>query len=248
MLEILKNNISITQQFNPSPKYKYMFWDEILILKLISGNKYLTDKYYKYIYLHQKVDFIKLVILYKYGGIMLDMDAHAIKSLDSLFLQLDSYDFVVSKLTDLYFYSNYVACGKFSQCVNNGNYIAKPKADILLYLINNLKTDCGFIDSKTTCIHKTTGPSIFNELIDKYINMSLDNKSKIKFLPNDVLEPCIIDMCTITPNTHVIHKHELSWHNSWLKQYYSFIYRYQLIFIIGLFVILYLIFRIRYKI
>ena len=40
-----------------------MLCDEIKIIKLINKNKYLLNKYYSFIYLHQKVDFAKFVIL-----------------------------------------------------------------------------------------------------------------------------------------------------------------------------------------
>ena len=44
-----------------------MFWDENKIMDLVSKDKKILNKYNLHIYLHQKVDFAKIVILKYYG-------------------------------------------------------------------------------------------------------------------------------------------------------------------------------------
>ncbi len=228
--------------------WEYFLWDEISILNLIKNNKYLVDKYYKFIYLHQKVDFAKILILYIYGGIFIDIDAYTNKNLDNLFLEYDNYDFVISDLKNLGFISNISICGKLSKCYNNGNFFSKKHSNILEYMINNFKTECNFIDSKIQCIHKTTGPLIFNKIINKYLkDNTIKNKSNIKILDYEYLEPCTMDVCTITNNTYIVHKHENSWINDKIKLLMHFyVKNYKLVYII-LFLIFFLLFYYFYK-
>ena len=209
--EKFKKNMDITIKKNP--EYKYMLWDEIKILELIQLKPEWVKKYYKFEYLHQKVDYAKLIILYMYGGIAIDMDAYTEQNLDKLFETYADYDLVVSLFPDKGAIINYDICGKSTQCLNNGNFFGKKKSDILCYMIDNLTTECSFYDHKIRCIHKTTGPQIFNEIIDKYINNNNNNnnKSKIKLIDNEYLEPCAVNPCAITENTYVVHKHENSW-------------------------------------
>ena len=203
-----KKKIEITKQINSN--WKYILWDEIKILELINEDTNLINKYYKFIYLHQKVDFSKFVILYKYGGIYLDMDCEVVKNLDKLVEENSQHDMIISKLSDkVNGMINYVTCRSFDTCLNNGVILTKKSTDICDYLIKNFLSECGLIENKVICIQNTTGPVIFNKLINDYIKNI--NISKILILPHYYLEPCIGDDCDINENTYVIHKHELSW-------------------------------------
>lgn len=196
------SNISSVKKFHNS--WQYILWDEIKILKLILTKKEWTDIYYKFIYIHQKIDFAKYVILYTYGGIYIDIDVEVIKSFDNIIGKKDSYDLIVSK-TSVNSYESLITSGSF-ETYNNGIIIAKKNSKILLILINYIieKFYLPFFESKVFNINYTTGPYIFTDVISK-------NKSNVKILDSDYLEPCLIDSCTITSNTISIHKHELSW-------------------------------------
>ena len=227
------------------PDWIFILWDEIKILKLIQNDYNLCKKYYKYNYLHQKVDFAKLIILYNYGGICIDADAYTIKPLDELLEKYKDYEFVVSNLKSLGYFGNYVACGNFKSCVNNGNYFGKKNAQILKYLIENLNTKCNMFQNKMWCINKTTGPDIFNKLIRKFIK---NNPSyKIKFLNYDILEPCLMDYCYITDNTNIVHKHAGTWVNAFMKNIGRLYIGYPNLFIFTIFIIITFIFFIIFK-
>lgn len=206
------NKIKINQIKKINQDWNYMLWDEINIINLIKNNKEYLAKYYKFIYLHQKVDFAKFIILQKYGGIYIDIDCEVIKNLDTIFNKINNFDLVISKLSDkLDPVTNLLTCHKTKDCFNNGVIIAKPQTDILNFLINGFKDECSFFENKLLCIQNTTGPPIFNKLIDYYIiNIS---KSKILILPYEYFEPCINKKCNITKNTYIVHKHDLSWLN-----------------------------------
>ncbi len=229
-------------------KWQYYLWDEKDILELIKNDKDLINKYYKFMYLHQKVDFAKIVILYNYGGIYIDIDAYTNKNLDELFANYVDYDLVISDLKDIGFISNMSICRSIGKCYNNGIFISKKKADILKYMIDNFETECLFIDSKIQCIQKTTGPYIFNKIINKYIKLdNRENKSKIKILNYDYLEPCTMDICDITNNTYIVHKHENSWINNTVKSVMHFYVKYFKFINVLLLVMLFLVLFCLYK-
>jgi mannosyltransferase OCH1-like enzyme len=203
-------------------KWKYILWDDNKIIELISKvNKVLLDTYLSFTYLHQKVDLAKLIILYVFGGIVIDMDAYTIKKLDTLFDKYNNYDFIISYFRNIGYIGNYVICGQTSQCFNNGNFISKQHANILLYMINHIvnNSKCSVFDFKENCINKSTGPLFFNSVINRYISdNNITNKSSINILDYKILEPCDgNNNCDIIKDTYIIHKHEHSWHNGFMK-------------------------------
>jgi len=236
------NNKNIENIKKMHPNWNYYLWDEIKILELIKNDKQIIEKYYKFIYLHQKVDFMKIVILNKIGGIYLDIDCEVRKKLDSLIEKFSEYDMIVSYLhSKISSVSKFGTCGSFDSCINNGVILAKPLTDISNYLIENFQTNCNFYEPKIVCIQNTTGPTIFNKLINSYIKNI--NKSKILILPHNYLEPCINSECDIDENTYVIHKHEFSWLSNDQKYLLDFYLKYEsVIIVIVIFIIIGLIY------
>ncbi len=212
--------------------WEYILWDEISILQLLKNtNKEWFTTYYKFDYLHQKVDYVRLIILYVYGGIYIDMDAYTIKKLDSLFDKFSEYDFIVSYAKEKNFITNFAMCKKMSKCLNNGIIISKPNIDILSYLIYNVSYKCYSLDIKEHCILHTTGPEFFDKYILKYINTNeKGNKSKILMLDSDYLEPCALDICDVTDNTYIKHEQTMTWFNSYAKEFLRLYLHYTIIF------------------
>jgi mannosyltransferase OCH1-like enzyme len=216
--EKLKQNMKRIKEMHEDIKWQYMFWDSDKITEMMRAEGWI-ESYSKFIYLHQKVDFAKLVILYTYGGIFIDMDAYTHQPLDRLFDRYSNEDFVVSKVKTVNWITNYTVCGDGDFCINNGVYMGKAGADILLYLISVIskKTECGEYESRMSCIRNTTGPLTFDGLIKKYLkhgrvfSSRSIRKSRVTILPYDVMEPCIYDECDISDDTYVVHKHENTW-------------------------------------
>ena len=198
-----------------SDTWEYMLWDEIQILNLLKklDNKHI-EKYYKFIYLHQKVDYAKFIILKEFGGIYIDIDCNIIKRLDELFEYVKNYDFIVSYISQKNKLFNYIGCGYAHKCINNGIIISKKDTDICNYIIDKLKYDCNsIINKKSRCIQNTTGPTIFNKIVYSYLSDSNRGKSKsnVLILPPEFVEPCLFDVCNNTKNTYIQHIHEWSW-------------------------------------
>jgi len=195
-------------------QWKYRLWDEVQILNLLQKlDKEYIEKYYKFIYLHQKVDYAKLIILKVYGGIYIDMDCNVVKNLDGLFEHVKDYDFIISYLSQNNKLFNYIGCGYMDKCINNGIIISKINTDICNYIIDKFKYECeSILDKKPACITNTTGPKIFNKIIYSYLNDNKNrNKSNVLILPPEYLEPCLFDVCSNTENTYVQHIHEWTW-------------------------------------
>lgn len=220
----LENKKKISNTIEIHKNWEYILWDENKIKKLLNfpNNIKYKDKFNQFLYMHQKIDFAKIMILYEYGGIYVDMDCDIIKNLDVLFEKYNSYDFIISKISnEIDNVSNYLTCHKFNDCYNNGIIISKLKTEICEYLMDNFLYKCNFYENKLLCIQNTTGPPIFNTLIDKYINKHKNNK--ILIVPYYYFEPCIGSKCNINNDTYIVHKHELSWLSGWQKVIFEYI-------------------------
>jgi mannosyltransferase OCH1-like enzyme len=217
-------------------KWLYILWDGIMILKLMNIDKKLLKTYYKLIYLHQKVDFARYVILYLYGGVYLDIDIEAIKPLDDILDKYKNYDLIVSKLS-LPPEIEFISCTVQGRCINNGIIIAKPKAKVLLNLIKHVIDNCKCcsMTNKMICIETTTGPVVFSKIIKNF-----PDSSKIKILDPEYFEPCLLDKCQITSNTYLLHKHNVSWFSDEFKFICKFYLnnRVQILFVLLLLIII----------
>jgi len=199
-----KYNLNIKSVKDFHPEWNYILWDEIKILDVINNKKEWSSIYYKFIYMHQKIDFAKYVILYEFGGIYIDIDVKIIKSFDEIIKKNESYELIISELNITLIES--ILTSGYDKSYNNGTIIAQKKNNVLKKLIDSIIKNyyVPFFHLKVVLINRTTGPSIFTDVITK-------NKKNIKILSYDYLEPCIRDNCIITKNTIAIHKHDLTW-------------------------------------
>ena len=217
-----KHNMEQNKKINSG--WEYILWDDIKIINLLRENDKWINTYYILEYLHHKVDFARYIILYKFGGIYIDMDATTIKPINNIVNRFKQYDLIVSKVNSNIL-ENYIHC-RYATCINNGIIIAKKNNFVLNKMIESIieNPKCDTLSTKITCIQSITGPSKFTKII--YEN----NNSKIKILEPEFLEPCILDSCNVTNNTHTIHKHEGSWYSNNLRQLMSFYIKYKVLF------------------
>lgn len=202
------NNIQSIKRHHPT--WTYIVWDEIKILQMLQKcPKAWLKTYYNLLYLHQKVDYGRYVILYLYGGVYLDIDVESVRPLDKLLEDNSMYDVIVSKLSTSNFLEGYVCC-RASDCINNGIIMSSPHSEHILELIDevNNNPNCGILTNKFLCIQNTTGPAMFTRIMN---NKQKSHTSRTKILDSEYLEPCSADMCTITANTYTAHRHEQSW-------------------------------------
>ncbi len=214
----LRKYMKINRKLNPD--WKYEFWNEVRIIELMKEHGYY-DTYKEFIYIHQKIDFAKYVILYYYSGIYIDADAYCLRPLNGLIEDNIQYDLILSKL-NCNMMENYLHCNHH-YCVNNGIIYAKPKNKILKKLIDKIVSNHCCIDhlSKMTCIEQTTGPTRLTEIIVKHLD------DTVKLLDPEYLEPCILDVCHTTKNTYVVHKHNGTWFSPQTKKIFTFYMNYK---------------------
>ena len=205
---------------NLNPDWRYELWNDIKIEALMNEHGY-DRTYNEFIYMHQKIDFAKYVILYCYGGIYLDFDSYCMKSLNGLIEENIKYDLILSKL-NCNMMENYLHCNHH-YCVNNGIIYAKPKNKILKLLIDKIVSNHHCIDqiSKMVCIEQTTGPTRLTDIIVEHLD------DTVKLLEPEYLEPCILDVCHITKNTYVVHKHNGTWFSPQTKQIFTLYMNYK---------------------
>ena len=230
-----EKNINSIKQNNPD--FKYIIWDEIKILELISENKDWINLYYKFIYIHQKIDFAKYVILHKYGGIYIDIDVEILKSFNQLLNQYKDYDTIVSEL-NLPGFESIITSGN-SKSYNNGIILTKKDSIVMKSLIDEIIKSyyvSPIFHFKVLLINNTTGPNIFTRVINK-------NLDHVKVLDSEYLEPCVRDDCIITDNTIAIHKHNLSWMPDEFKNIIDLYLKYKIIFLICITLIIYIIIK-----
>ena len=205
--------------------WNYKLWSEKDILDLLDTEEEVKT-YYNLQYLHQKVDYARYIILYKIGGVYIDIDVDILKPLDGLLEMSKDYDLTVSKL-NVSSPESYFVCMK-QECINNGIIFSKPKNNVLYELIRHIdkKHTCNFLDTKITCINNTTGPNIFSDIVMKHKNVLI--------LEPEYVEPCFQGTCKITRNTFLIHQQDGTWFGGLFKSIIRFYFGNRLLCITGI--------------
>ena len=203
---------------------------------------------------HTKVDLARVVFIYIYGGIYVDMDMYAFRPLSNnvelknlierynsgespnvLGLSRNKTNFIESML----FTQSKNTLGNVITISNRANPILKEYIDFMVTNITRVDTKL----EKEFLINETTGPIIFNKFFNK--NLIHGNKFKIDYeiFDPEIFEPCDVSgECSINNNTLAIHNFELSWISDKYKGLLNFYYSYKsIIYFIVLYLILYII-------
>ena len=153
-----------------NPLYKYHLYDDKDMDNFV--NKYyegeIADSYNKLNIIVAKVDFWRILILYKYGGIYLDMDSNINNNLDNL---IKEYDQAIISLEA----GNPICYCQLDLIFSKGHPILKK---IIELIVENIKNNRYPND-----IHSMTGPTVYTKAIDivnKDIFNKIINKKKIK--------------------------------------------------------------------
>jgi len=85
-ISIFYENVKKTKAFCKKKGYKHKMWDLKMCVELVKKDypQYLS-LWNAFTLPIQRADFIRYLILYKYGGIYIDCDIHPLRSLDDLF-------------------------------------------------------------------------------------------------------------------------------------------------------------------
>ena len=225
--KIIKSNIPFELKYDmisiiaKNPKYYYLLWNENLIKKFLIKNYPNIYLLYKNLeFMIQKIDLAKYIILYHFGGIVVDVDVKAIKSFDyffKLFKNDGIYFSKMPKFNDLEKFATQLVY-KFEMnydYINNGIIISRPNHPILMDFVNNISinkqtnNDCFYMAK----VFNITGPAMVTNTI--YSNKLKYNDLFI--LNNIYFEPCYGKdiTCNIGNNTICFHKHKSVWISNW---------------------------------
>lgn len=167
--------------------FVFQRWDETNFD--INMNEYTKDLYGKGIYAYV-ADYIRLYVLYHYGGIYLDTDIKILKPFDEFILDRE---YLLSNMGEDYIHSCVLGCEK-------GNPIFKKVLDYY---------DKVYADKPYDLSHQT--------VIDKVIPKALgDEMKKLEFLPSDYFAPRKMgwDRYDIKPYTYCVHLITSTWLNA----------------------------------
>lgn len=108
----------------------------------------IHDGYRKLLIGAAQADFWRLLVLYKYGGVYLDIDAHVVWPLGALVRPRDEELYITTKTGEI---SNYFIASK------PGN----PHLEQLIQaVLDNIR------ENRLTNIYELTGPGVFNQVLD----------------------------------------------------------------------------------
>jgi mannosyltransferase OCH1-like enzyme len=219
-----KENIKNWKILNPDWNYNLLSDTELQIACATYSKECITA-YNKAEAMHTKIDLGKLVMVYLYGGIMVDMDMYALRSLEisrQIKEIIKNYedngeDIIGLSLSNVNIIESYLL-NNTSIMHNNAMVISSPKNKFLKllidYIINNIDTYSGKGLDKSIYVQYTTGPRIFNQFVNNN-----KNSSKIISFDYKLFEPCIFgNECDIDTNTIAIHIYEGSWYSPTTKK------------------------------
>jgi mannosyltransferase OCH1-like enzyme len=243
-----------------NPKFEVKVWDEKSIQEVLVkfNDKETTDMYNNYVYMIQKIDLAKYVILYMYGGIYIDMDVKCLKPITDEFL--GDNDVILSEMVYNFIHAftcSLIGHNPMEKIINNGVIMTVPKHPILLYTIEEAKKnkDSFYYNiNKAVYVFSSTGPICLTLATKKF--KAENESSKIKIIDETHFEACDLvqvnnEDCKFPEHAIGVHLYENSWlntHDNIIVSIVSFIvkYRYLLIFLIVFLVFFFLVKPMKY--
>ena len=159
-----------------NPNFNHILWDEDKFRNKIL-NQFPKYKHYyeKLPLIHLKVDYMRYIILFIFGGIYVDMDARAIRSFNTIKKDIEKYETILGKLNRSKTESLFFTGKQFM--VNNGIIISKKNSLFLKELLKHVEESIDRYEtelsnpnmkekmlSNTGTIDKITGPVAFTNV------------------------------------------------------------------------------------
>lgn len=161
---VIQSKINKLKELNPEYNHKIYTDDEIDSFVNLNYPGDIAECYNKINIIVAKVDFWRYLMLYKYGGVYLDMDSDISIPLDYLINTED--DAVITFEGNLNYYV------QWALIFNKGHPILKKTIE---FIVENIKNN-----SYPNDIHKMTGPSVYTKAIhfihNELFNETIPNK------------------------------------------------------------------------
>jgi mannosyltransferase OCH1-like enzyme len=196
------------------PAYTITVWDEHDLEKLVHGS-YWEELIAKCTTLIQRADIYRCAILERVGGVYVDMDMYALKSLEPLLVELDTstFDIAVGQ-TSFWGTPLHSLLG-----LNNAWISARPNSEfwkkvyypqILLSLHQYTLLD---MISPLYGVLKTSGPGAWTSFSSKVKVLPQEYFYSLKKVKKSLLTPEDIDL--LKPLSYAYHMQEGDWITSW---------------------------------
>jgi mannosyltransferase OCH1-like enzyme len=147
----VKNKIEYYRNLNPEYKYHLFTDDDMDIFVNNNFEGEIADTYNKLNIIVAKVDFWRYLILYKYGGVYLDMDSSIEKPLNELIKEEDEAIITAEGNPNLYV--------QWALIFSKEHPILKKTIELV---VDNIKNNKYLND-----IHKMTGPTVYSKAINE---------------------------------------------------------------------------------
>lgn len=138
-----------------NPQYRYEFYDDPRIEAFFKAEFDATVyRAYKRIDIGAaKADFFRYAVLYKYGGVYLDIDGYTLRNLDDMIRPDDAAIITQERNPGIF--------AQYALVFEQSHPILKLCIDKILDNIEH--------DRYASDIHKLTGPSVFTDAVNEYI-------------------------------------------------------------------------------
>jgi len=201
------------------PGYSFTVWDEADLEKLIHGT-FWTLLINKCTTLIQRADIYRCAVLEKEGGVYVDMDMYAIKSIEPLLMELDllESDIAIGQ-TSFYgtpfFHSLLAVNNAWISARKHSMFWRTKYFPLVLYSLHQ----CTLLDMLSPVFHvlKTAGPSAWTKL-------AKDSKEFVKILPQEYfyslkkVKKSFLskdDIELLKPLSYGYHRQDSGWMKSW---------------------------------
>ena len=189
------------------PDYEYILWTHETMAEFVKSTyPDFYPTYLNYKYDIQRCDAFRYLVLYKYGGIYLDLDIASKKKLDGLL----HYNLVLCKTAI------------FSKHYQNCFYMCKPQHPFIKFCIEQLPkyTKSYIYLGKHNHIYNSTGPFFLTKMVKKYDKKNIANfyvLTQEEFLGD--CNTCNLNKCQ--SGIYFTHFEGKSTWNSWDSTFYN---------------------------
>lgn len=184
------------------PDFEIRLWNmEKSIALIYEINQSFVKIFENYEYNIERADAIRYFILYKFGGIYVDLDIipnYPLHSLLKMYENDKKLDVLLAESPNVNTASNFFM-------------ISKPQSIFWLYVIDEMKKRAHHIYiGKHLKIMNQTGPLLLNDIINPY---NQTNQQYVELLPKSILNSC--DVCgeCNTKFNYIIDEHSCSWNS-----------------------------------
>lgn len=187
-----------------NPNWRHIEWNNDMCYQLVKNIfPEHIEMYKKYTYEIQRCDFVRYLILFRYGGVYADMDYYCNRPFDEA---LEKYT------NDIYFVQSPNSIGTYTDHISNSLMYSKAGHPFWKKVFIELEVhkDPPYFYSKHLAVMFTTGPAILNRIYSKY-----KYRYRVKSLPHKLFHPFGLgdDIMSLNknPDVYAIHIGKGSW-------------------------------------